>query len=76
LFDKVHVTRATASCPRDNCSNKDVSEVEKTKSDDVKLATLKKAKNSGNKINPSAAVLLLKRRKRRIHSFDYTRTHD
>jgi hypothetical protein len=52
LFDKIHVTGASASYPgdisSDESSAEDVSEVKKnTGSDDVKLATLKKATKSG-----------------------------
>ncbi|TVU14897.1 hypothetical protein EJB05_38394, partial [Eragrostis curvula] len=54
LFDKVHVTRASASCPgnfsSDELSDDDVAEVQKTsESDDVKLAKLKKAKPAKKK---------------------------
>ena len=47
IFGKVHVTRATASCPgdisSDEASDEDVAEVPKPpENDDVKLAALKK----------------------------------
>ena len=47
IFGKVHVTRATASCPgdisSDEASDEDVAEVPKPpENDDVKLAVLKK----------------------------------
>ncbi|TVU45649.1 hypothetical protein EJB05_05140, partial [Eragrostis curvula] len=54
LFEKVHVTGASASCPGDvsstESSDEDVTEVQKSPdSDDVKLAALKKAKPSKKK---------------------------
>jgi len=49
LFDKIHVSGASASCPgdisSDESSDDGVSEVQKTQDiDDVKLAALKKSK--------------------------------
>ncbi|TVU02465.1 hypothetical protein EJB05_52018 [Eragrostis curvula] len=54
LFEKVHVTGASASCPgnifSDESSDDDVAEVQKTpESDDMKLAELKKAKPAKKK---------------------------
>nr|TKW21262.1 hypothetical protein SEVIR_4G171001v2 [Setaria viridis] len=49
LFDKVHVSSASTSCPgdisSDDSSDEDVAEVQRTPdNDDVKLAALKKSK--------------------------------
>jgi len=49
LFDKIHVSGASASCPRDisydDSSDEDVGEIQKPlHNDDVKLAALKKLK--------------------------------
>ncbi|TVU07141.1 hypothetical protein EJB05_47183, partial [Eragrostis curvula] len=59
LFEKVHVTGASASCPgdisSDQSSDEDVVEVQKTpESDDVKLAALKKAKSGKKKRKESS----------------------
>jgi hypothetical protein len=78
LFDKVHVTGATTSCPGDISSNDssddDVAEVHKTPdSDDVKLAALKRERKERR--NTRSPPVLLKTRKRGVHSFEHTRTH-
>ncbi|KAL6603663.1 hypothetical protein ACP70R_044024 [Stipagrostis hirtigluma subsp. patula] len=61
LFDKVHVTGASASCPgdisSDDSTEEDVSEVQKSRdSDDVKLAALKKAKPGKKKRKGSSSA--------------------
>ena len=61
LFDKVHVSGATTSCPgdisSDESSDEDVAEVQKTpENDDVKLATLKRAKAGKKKRKGSSSA--------------------
>jgi len=78
LFDKIHVSGASASCPRDissdDPSDEDVGEIQKPPdNDDVKLAALKKLKPG--KRNERSPLLLLTKRMRRAHSFACTRTH-
>jgi hypothetical protein len=79
LFDKTHGSGATASCPDDISSfesnDEDVVEVKKSPhNDDVKLAALKKAKPE-RKNARTTLLQLLKRKMRRVHSFECTRTH-
>jgi hypothetical protein len=61
LFDKAHVSGATASCPDDisssESSDEDVAEVKKSPdNDDVKLAALKKAKPGKKKRKDSSTA--------------------
>jgi len=79
LFDKIHVSGASASCPgdisSDDSSDEDVGEIQKPPdNDDVKLAALKKNQNQ-EKRNERSPLLLLTKRMRRAHSFACTRTH-
>ena len=77
LFDKIHVSGASASCPgdisSDDSSDEDVGEIQKPPHNDVKLAALKKLKPG--KRNERSPLLLLTKRMRRAHSFACTRTH-
>jgi len=61
LFDKIHVSGASASCPRDissdDSSDEDVGEIQKPlDNDDVKLAALKKSKLGKKKRKESSTA--------------------
>jgi hypothetical protein len=74
LFDKIHVTGASASCPgdisSDESSAEDVSEVKKMQG--VMMLSWQQNQEKGN---VRTALLLLKKRRRRTPSFDYITTH-
>jgi len=60
LFDKIHVSGASASCPgdisSDDSSDEDVGEIQKPPHNDVKLAALKKSKPEKKKRNESSTA--------------------
>ena len=61
MFDKIHVSGASASCPgdisSDESSDDDVSEAQKTQDiDDVKLAALKKSKPGKKRKEHSSSI--------------------
>ena len=71
LFDKFHVSGATATCPDDVSSDESSDE----DVDEVKLDALKKSKLGRKRGSIKKSLLLLKRRMRRVHSFNCTRAH-
>ena len=71
LFDKFHVSGATATCPDDVSSDESSDE----DVDEVKLDALKKSKLGRKRGSIKKSLLLLKIRMRRIHSFNCTRAH-
>jgi len=71
LFDKFHVSGATATCPDDVSSDESSDE----DVDEVKLDALKKSKLGRKRGSIKKSLLLLERRMRRVHSFNCTRAH-
>jgi hypothetical protein len=77
LFDKTHVSGASASCPgdifSDESSGDDVAEIQKNLDyENVKLSSLKNSKP--RKRNAKTTLVLLRRRKSKAHFINCIRT--